>query len=260
MHKLRELQEKESTFSNIEQDFIPFIKERDSMGKLPNTYRSFRSQNQINNRIRDTISSNQSQKSKTKVNFLKDVYTINHNTYWANLTNISKVEKKLNLKIQTEYVEQKQLIQLNQKLQFNDGTVQHKMQTQINYSPKLGKNLSMNTIPPLGYYQTKDIIIKKQPMFVRMKQQKEKKVKEFRTIKTEPSQQIQVPRLELSNLRIQNRIPEELLNRAYQTERQSIVYKQRYTPLHFNNEEMEQQEIKIKQLREFYKIMKSSYA
>ncbi|CAD8058594.1 unnamed protein product [Paramecium sonneborni] len=260
MHKLRELQEKESKFSSNEQDFIPFIKERDNMGKLPNAFRSLKSQNQNNKRIRVTISSNKSQKSKTKVNFLKDVYTINHNTYWANLTNVSKVEKKFNLKIQTEYVEQKQLILLNQKLQLNDGTVQQRMPTQINYSPKLGKNLSMNTIPPLGYYQTRDIIIKKQPMFVRMKLEKESKVQEFKTLKTEPCQQIQIPRLELSNIRIQNKIPQELLNKAYQTERQSTEYKQRYTPLHFDNEVIEQQENKIKQLREFYKIMKSSYA
>lgn len=75
------------------------------MGKLPNSYRSLRSKNLIDTRIRDTISSNKSQKSKTKINFLKDVYTINHNTYWANLTNVSKVEKKFNLKIKTEYVE-----------------------------------------------------------------------------------------------------------------------------------------------------------
>ncbi|CAD8048989.1 unnamed protein product [Paramecium primaurelia] len=258
MHKLRQLQEKDQRFSPVEQDFIPFIKERDNMGKLPNSYRSLRSKNLIDTRIRDTISSNKSQKSKTKINFLKDVYTINHNTYWANLTNVSKVEKKFNLKIKTEYVEQKQLISLNQKLQLNAGIVQHRTQTQIYDSPKLGRNLSMNTIPPLGYYQTQDINIKKQPMFVKMKLQNDSKLKECKIIKTEPCQQIQVPKLELSNLRIQNKIPQELLNKAYQTERLSTEYKFRYTPLHFDNEVIEQQENKIKQLRQQYKVIKST--
>ncbi|CAD8055397.1 unnamed protein product [Paramecium sonneborni] len=261
MHKLRQLQEKEEQSLSTEQVFVPFIKERDSLGKLQTNHKRNISHKQVLKKKSDkknNVIISKSVHTKSKVNFLKDVYTINHNTVWANLTQVSRLEKKFNLKIQTEYVEQKPLQLLNQKLFLNDGLVKHKTQTQLNNSPKLGKNLSMNTIPPIGYYQPKDIQIKRQPMFVKMTQQQETNRQIKKVIKTECSQTTQIPKLEFSNIKIQNKIPQELLEKAYLTERISTQQRFRYTPLHFDNEEIELQESKINQLRQFYQIMKNS--
>ncbi|CAD8132071.1 unnamed protein product [Paramecium octaurelia] len=260
MHKLRQLQEKEVQSHPTQQVFVPFIQERDSLGKLQTNHKRNTSQKSTlkNKSNKKKITNSKSEHTKSKINFLKDVYTINHNTEWANLTNVSRLEKKFNLRIQTEFVQQKPLTLLNSKLQLNGGFVQHRANTQLNNSPKLGKNLCMNSVPPIGYYQPKDLPIKKQPMFVKMNLQQETNRQIKKVLKTECSSTISIPKLEFSNIRILNKIPQELFEKAYQTERLSTEHKFRYTPLHFENEEIEQQEYKINQLRQIYKVMKNS--
>ncbi|CAD8057569.1 unnamed protein product [Paramecium sonneborni] len=260
MNKLRLLQEKEVQSLSTLQPFVPFIKERDSLGKLQTIHKRNDSDKQVIKRKsnKNNIIISKSVHTKSKLNFLKDVYTINHNSVWANLTNVSRLEKKFNLNIQTEFVEQKPLQLLNQKLQLNDGFVQHRANTQLNNSPKLGKNLSMNTIPPIGYYQPKDIQIKKQPMFVKMSLQQETS-RLIKIVKTECSQTTKIPKLEFLNINLQKKkVPQELFDKAYLTERMSTEYRFRYTPLHFDNKEIELQQSKIKQLRQFYQLMKNN--
>lgn len=69
------------------------------------------------------------------------------------------MESMFQLKLETDEELQKPLLMLNAKLVLKDVT-QKRCTMSIPNSPRLGKQKTQSTIPPLGYYEVKEIVKK----------------------------------------------------------------------------------------------------
>ncbi|CAD8176939.1 unnamed protein product [Paramecium pentaurelia] len=234
--------------------FIPFKDERDELGNLKGLTK--RSCSRINNKksehIFDRTTSNTSKTSQInkKVRFLKEIYSTHGNSDWCSLTHLRKLDKKFQLNIETEFQVQKPLTGLNQKLQFNDGIVR-KLTTNICNSPRLGKKQKTeNYTPPLGYYQPQEIF-KRQPMLVFMDQQiqNQNRLSQHKFSRTEASTaQLGIrPRLSPNK---DSPIPQEILEKAFKTERIITQQKYKYVPQMIDEKNLDNITARINSIRQ----------